>query len=68
MKKQNRTYTDPLTTLKVNKETHARVKKYCVENNYWIHLFVESVLNDYLDYQESPEMMTSDKLNNQGQV
>jgi DNA-dependent RNA polymerase auxiliary subunit epsilon len=49
MKKINKTTPPELVTLKVDKETHARVKQYCVENEYWIHLFVEKVLNDYMD-------------------
>jgi hypothetical protein len=49
MKKLQKTKTDQLVTLKVDKETHKRIKEYCVEHNYWMHLFVENVMNDYLD-------------------
>ena len=40
---------DLLTTLKINKETHKRVKDYCDENDYYMCRFVETILNDYLD-------------------
>ena len=43
---------EPLQTLKVDKETHQRVRQYCDENNLWLCRFVEEVLNDYLDNQK----------------
>jgi hypothetical protein len=49
MKKAKKTKPDELVTLKVDKLTHKRIKDYCTENNYWMHLFVENVMNDYLD-------------------
>jgi hypothetical protein len=49
MKKPNKVKYDALTTLKVDRETHARIKQYCNEHNYWMHMFVENVMNEYMD-------------------
>lgn len=46
MKKQR---PEQLTTLKIDKLTHTRVKQHCAENDYYMHLFVEEILNEYLD-------------------
>ena len=43
---------EPLSTLKVSKETRDTVKKYCVNNNLWMSKFVEAVLNDYITKQK----------------
>ena len=51
MKKALKQKADELTTLKIDKATHARIKTHCVENNYWMHLFVETIINEYLDNQ-----------------
>jgi hypothetical protein len=53
MKKALKQKADELTTLKIDKATHARIKTHCVENHYWMHLFVEEVMNDYLDKNEN---------------
>mgnify|MGYP003660543396 CR=1 FL=1 len=49
MKEMKKTKPELLTTLKVGKETHKRVKQYCDKNNLWICRFVENVLNEYLE-------------------
>jgi hypothetical protein len=46
---------DSLTTLKIDKVTHSRIKRHCVLNDYYIHLFVEDVVNKYLDMYETTE-------------
>ena len=43
---------EELTTLKIDKLTHSRIKQHCIKNDYYIHLFVEEVINNYLDEQE----------------
>jgi hypothetical protein len=43
---------EELTTLKIDKVTHSRIKQHCIKNDYYIHLFVEEVINKYLDEQE----------------
>jgi hypothetical protein len=49
MEKVKKQKPELLTTLKVDKTTHTRIKQFCDENNFWMCRFVESVLNDYLD-------------------
>jgi hypothetical protein len=46
---------DSLTTLKIDKVTHSRIKRHCVENDYYIHLFVEDVINKYLNMYEGQQ-------------
>ena len=52
MKKQR---PEQLVTLKIDKVTHSRIKQYCVDNDYYIHLFVETILNEYLDKTKNVE-------------
>ena len=52
MKKQR---PEQLTTLKIDKVTHSRIKQHCVDNDYYIHLFVEDILNAYLDKTKNVE-------------
>jgi|APGre2960657373_1045057.scaffolds.fasta_scaffold57336_2 hypothetical protein len=52
MKKQR---PEQLTTLKIDKVTHSRIKQHCVDNDYYIHLFVEEILNAYLDKTKNVE-------------
>lgn len=52
MKKQR---PNELITLKIDKVTHSRIKQYCIENDYYIHLFVEDVINKHLDRYEGPK-------------
>jgi hypothetical protein len=52
MKKQR---PDELITLKIDKVTHSRIKQHCVENDYYIHLFVEDVINKHLDMYEGQQ-------------
>jgi len=52
MKKQR---PDQLITLKIDKVTHSRIKQHCVKNDYYIHLFVEDVINKYLDMYGTTE-------------
>jgi DNA-dependent RNA polymerase auxiliary subunit epsilon len=49
MKKEKKSVNNQLVTLKIDKPTHARIKKYCKENEYWMHSFVEHIMNEYLD-------------------
>jgi hypothetical protein len=51
MKKAEKRKPEDLVTLKVGRETHKRIKDHCVDNNLWIHLFVEHVMNQYIDKQ-----------------
>jgi len=53
MKKALKNPSIEMKNLKIDKKTHDRVKQHCLENNYWIHLFVEEVINDFLDKTES---------------
>jgi len=53
MEKVKKEKTELLSTLKVDKETHTRVKEFCENKNYWMCRFVESVLNDYLDKHDN---------------
>lgn len=46
MKKQR---PEQLTTLKIDKVTHSRIKQHCTDNDYYMHLFVKEVINEYLD-------------------
>jgi hypothetical protein len=43
---------EQLTTLKIDKVTHSRIKEHCIKNDFYIHLFVEEVINKYLDLKE----------------
>ena len=49
MKKEKKSVNNQLVTLKIDKPTHARIKKYCKDNEYWMHSFVEHIMNEYLD-------------------
>ena len=49
MKKSVKQQVEPLTTLKVGKSTHKRIKEFCEVNNLWICRFVEEVINEYID-------------------
>lgn len=49
MNKMKKQRPDELTTLKIDKTTHSRIKNHCIQNDYYMHLFVENIINDYLD-------------------
>ena len=52
MKKEKKQKADELTTLKIDKQTHARIKKHCDTNRYWMHIFVENIINEVMDKLE----------------
>ena len=49
MKKLKIERPEPLITLKVNKEVHSRIKQHCKDNDYYMHAFVEEIVNQYFD-------------------
>jgi hypothetical protein len=50
MKKQR---PEELITLKIDKVTHSRIKQHCIDNDYYMHLFVEEIVNDFLDKKQN---------------
>ena len=59
MKKQR---PDELITLKIDKVTHSRIKQHCIENDYYIHLFVEDVINKHLDRYKGIEKVVVEQI------
>jgi len=53
MKKLKKQRPEELVTLKIDRLTHQRIKEHCITNDFYIHLFVEEVINTYLNNQKN---------------
>lgn len=53
MKKQR---PEPFMNVRVDKETHARIKQYCIDKDYYLQSFVSDLINRALNNLDSPEV------------
>lgn len=52
MKKEKKQKAEELKNLKIDRQTHERIKEHCDTNRYWMHIFVENIINEAMDKLE----------------